>query len=331
MLAARLHQQSCVRTTAERNRPGTRNRLLGIGIVALLLGVTWHRATASPRTGAVIEIWVRGKNQLGDRGAAHERSRGVNLDRLRLVTVDRFDVQYDRKGQYRGIPLRKLLNRFRSETSVDLAILHFVNGMAIPVPFRDSVAMSRLDPFIATALRAGAQAPPAPGRFPDVVKKDSPVDRRPIRFSGNKIVVADGWHPEVSSTAQPGFSPWVHADTLVGVELVAAEAYYAQFDVGGDASVRAGLALFRQSCQFCHGAREVGATFGWDFVDSAPMSGYQDSAANLYHNIAFKPTNAAEIGLMMPRLGFLSEEAAGDIRHWVQALGTTPIPPYQRP
>jgi mono/diheme cytochrome c family protein len=255
----------------------------------------------------------------------------VNLDRLRLVNVERFDVQYDRKGRYRGITLRELLHRFRPEISIDLAILHFVNGMAIPVPFRDSVAMSRLDPFIATAMTADPLPTPALGRFPDIVKKDSPVDRRAIQFSGNKIVVADRWHPDVSSTIQPGFSPWVHADTLAGIELVAADAYYAQFDVGGDASVRAGLALFRQSCQFCHGVRELGATFGWDFVDSALMSGYQDSAANLYHNIAYKPTNAAELGLMMPRLGFLTEEAAGNIRQWVQALGTTPMPPYKRP
>ncbi len=308
---------------------GLRGIGLGLGLVALVLGVPWHRATASPATGAVIEIWVRGKSLPGEQGAPHERSRQVNLDRLRLVTVDRFDVQYDRKGQYRGITLRDLLRRFKPEASVDLAILHFANGMAIPVPFRDSVAMSRLDPFIATALRAGSRATAAPGTFPDIVKKDSPVDRRPIQFSGNKIVVADRWHPEVSSTTEPGFSPWAHADTLVGVELVAAAAYYAQFDVGGDASVRAGLALFRQSCQFCHGAREVGATFGWDFVNSAPMSGYQDSAANLYHNIAYKPTNAAEIGLMMPPLGFLSEEAAANIRRWVQALGTTSMPPYK--
>jgi len=36
-------------------------------------------------------------------------------------------------------------------------------------------------------------------------------------------------------------------------------------------------------------------------------------------------------GLMMPPLGFLSEEAKGNIRQWIQALGTAPRPPYKRP
>ena len=91
------------------------------------------------------------------------------------------------------------------------------------------------------------------------------------------------------------------------------------------------MTLFRQSCQFCHGVHQVGATFGWDFVDSPAIYDYEDSAANLYHNVAYKPRNAGELGLVMPALSFLSESAAGDLRQWIQTVGSTPRPPYQPP
>jgi mono/diheme cytochrome c family protein len=158
-----------------------------------------------------------------------------------------------------------------------------------------------------------------------------PGDRRPIEFWGNKLVVAERFHPEVAPAAQPGFSPWTHADTLVGIELVAARAYYAQFEVGGDATVQRGLALFRQNCQFCHGVRHVGASFGWDFVDSEAFQRQQESAANLYHNVAHKPQNAGELGLMMPALGFLTEADAGAMREWMRAAAAVPVAPYTPP
>ena len=236
-----------------------------------------------------------------------------------LKKVERYDAQYRRVGRYRGIWLRDVLKKFAPDGSLDLAILHFTNGMAIPLPFRDGATMERLDPFLARA-----------STFPAIPKKDTPFDRRPIEFSGNKLVVADRWHPDVAGN-QPDFSPWAHADTLVGIELVATAPYYAQFEAAGEARVGQGLALFRQSCQFCHGVHHIGATFGWDFVDSPVIYNYEDSAANLFHNVAHKPQNAAELGLMMPPLAFLTESAAGDLRQWLQAIGKSSLPPYRRP
>jgi mono/diheme cytochrome c family protein len=203
--------------------------------------------------------------------------------------------------------------------------------MAIPLPFRDAATMKRLDPFIARGWRLQPGAPIILGKFPAIPKEDVPDDRRPIEFSGNKLVVAERFHPEVAPAAQPGFSPWRHADTLLGIELVAATAYYAQFEVGGDATVQRGLTLFRQNCQFCHGVRDVGARFGWDFVDSEAVQNHQLSAANLYHNVAYKPRNAAELGLMMPALGFLTEADAGAMRAWMQAIANVPMTRYLTP
>ena len=291
-----------------------------IGGVALLLALAEPQAAANPKSGVSIEVWTRRDGQSDEQGSPHESSRRVRLDRVRLETVEHYDAQYGRVGQYRGVSLRDVLRDFAPDASLDLAILHFANGMAIPLAFRDGGAMKRLDPFIARA-----------SMFPSIPKKDTPFDRRPIEFAGNKLVVKDRWHPDVAPGTPLGFSPWAHADTLVGIELVATAPYYAQFEAAGEARVGQGLALFRQSCQFCHGVRHVGATFGWDFVDSAVIDRYEDSPANLYHNVAYKPRNAGELGLMMPPLAFLTESAAGEIRQWLQAISKSSPPPYRRP
>ncbi len=286
----------------------------------LVLALQPLHAAAETKPGAAIEIWIRGSDRPDQPRSPHERSSHVNLDRIALARVERYDAQYARVGKYRGIPVKSLLDRFAPDASLDLAILHFANGMAVPLRFRDEVTMRRLSPFIARGPR-----------FPSIPKQDTPLDRRPIEFAGNKLVVADRWHPDVLPETQPAFSPWTHVDTVVGIELVSAAPYDAQFQAGGEAGVERGLTLFRQSCQFCHGVHQIGATFGWDFVDSAPIYDYKDSAANLYHNVAYKPRNAGELGLMMPPLSFLSETAAGDLRQWLQAVGSTPRPSYQRP
>ena len=130
-------------------------------------------------------------------------------------------------------------------------------------------------------------------------------------FSGNKLVVAVLWHPAVAAAAQPAFSPWRHTDTLTGIELVAAQAYYRQFDVGGGDMVQRGQAVFQQSCQFCHGVRKVGAKFGWDFVEPTPIWSYHRPAKNLFLHVAYKPLDAAERGLMMPAMRFMSAGRRG--------------------
>jgi mono/diheme cytochrome c family protein len=117
----------------------------------------------------------------------------------------------------------------------------------------------------------------------------------------------------------------------MSVELVSAARYYAQFDVSAEPLAERGLALFRANCQFCHGARHVGATFGWDFVDAPTVYDVQGSAANLYHHIAYRPRNATELGLLMPALASLTEEDAGCLQRWLQAVATRPMPAYVPP
>jgi mono/diheme cytochrome c family protein len=280
--------------------------------------------------GRFVEVWVRGEGAAHEGVAAHRRSRRVDLDGGSTRQVERYDAQYDRVARYRGVPLRAFLEGFTADETLDLAILHFANGMAIPFAFRDRTAAARLDPFVARAYKPSRKEP-FTSAFPAIRKEGAVPDPRPTQFSGNKLVVSDRWHPEVAPTTEAAFSPWARADTLLTVELVAAGAYYAQFDVGGEPPVRRGFALYRANCQFCHGARRVGASFGWDFVDAPTIYDVQSSAANLYHHIAYRPRNATELGLLMPALASLTEEDAGSLQRWLQAIATRPMPPYVPP
>jgi mono/diheme cytochrome c family protein len=305
--------------------------LISTALLVVLDGAVSSAGTAGGDVpGRFVDVWVRGERSEQDNVASRTRSRRFDLDQGAMKQVERYDAQYDRVAHYRGVPLRALLERFASDESLDLAILHFANGMAIPFAFRDHTAALRLDPFVARGYK-----PSRNGRFTSVfpaIRREGDVpDPRPTQFSGNKVVVSDRWHPALARTTEATFSPWARADTLVGVELVADGRYYAQFDVGSDPPIRRGFELYRASCQFCHGARHVGASFGWDFVDSPNVYDVQASAADLYHHIAYRPRNATELGLLMPALASLTEEDASYLRRWLQAISTRPMPAYVPP
>ena len=173
-------------------------RLAAFGAVALttLLG---SGAASAPTAAGTVEIWVRGETGTGQPGTTkHERSRKTVLAAMRLAEVQRYDAQYDDVRRYRSVPLREVLRRYAPPPLSDLAILHFANGMAIPLPFRDEAVMTRLDPFVATGVAPGnAPAAVPTGEFPAIPRKDAASDPRPLRFSGNKVVVAERWHPDV--------------------------------------------------------------------------------------------------------------------------------------
>ena len=288
-------------------------------------------ASAVVPAASAIEIWVRGNGPTTGDQSPRGRSQSLSLDALPLVDVERFDAQYDGKRAFRGIALASVIERFAPDLSLDLAILHFANGMAVPVPFRDAAVMRRLDPFIARGMETHRKGAVKTDFFTDIKKKGTMADARPIVFHGNKLVVAERWHPAVAPTAQPGFSPWAHADSLTGIELVAAAPYYRQFAAGTVPPREQGLAIFQQACQFCHGVRKVGAKFGWDFVDPTPLYSYRKPSRSLFYHVAYKPLDAAERGLMMPALKFMTEQDAAILWGWMRAVATEPMPPYAAP
>jgi hypothetical protein len=290
-------------------------------------------ASAPPPAAApsLVETWVRASGPVTGDQPPRQAVATLNLDALPLVEVERVDIQYEGLRAFRGIAVKTVIDRLAPDASLDLAILHFANGMAIPLPFRDAAVMKRLDPFIARAMETYRKGPIKTDFFLDVPKKGAMADARPIVFHGNKVVVSERWHPAVAPGAQPAFSPWAHADTLVAIELAASGPYYRQFDVGGGLPVQRGLAVFEETCQFCHGARKVGAKFGWDFVDPTPIYTYQKASRNLFYHVAYKPLDAAQKGLMMPALKFMTETDAAALWQWMKAVATNPMPPYAAP
>jgi mono/diheme cytochrome c family protein len=287
---------------------------------------------AAPKTKAAVapstvEIWVRASGPIQGDKAPRGRTQQLDLDKLPLVEGKRFDAQYGGQRAVRGIALASVIGSFAPEPALDLAILHFANGMAVPVPFRDVAAMKRLDPFIARGMETHAGGPIQVGFFPDIRRKASTEDPRPIVFSGNKVVVPVLWHPSIAPEAQPSFSPWRHADSLTDIELVASKPYYRQFEAGGGLGQN-GLLVFQQSCQFCHGVRKVGAKFGWDFVEPAPIWSLHRPSKNLFLHVAYKPLDATERGLLMPAMKFMSQDDAERLWHWLKAVATNPTPAY---
>jgi mono/diheme cytochrome c family protein len=253
--------------------------------------------------------------------------RKVDLDALALTVVERVDAQYGSPRTFIGVPLEALIDRIPAPAHADLALLHFGNGVVVPLPFRDRAVMNRLQPWVARGMHLIDKGMTV-GEFEPITNKlhgyfDVPV----IKFAGNKLVVAERWHPDVPARAERDLSPWMHVDSLVAIELVNAAAYNAMFDV--QPKRRAGLALFRQSCQFCHGVRQVGAKFGPDFVDPLPVHKWRKPAKQLYWHMTYRRRDAVERGEMMPALKYMTEQDASEVWSWLRAAADRPLQPYR--
>jgi mono/diheme cytochrome c family protein len=249
----------------------------------------------------------------------------LDLDRLPLVEAERADLQYDGATlRYRQILVEELIRRYEPPAAVDVALLHFDNGMIVPLRFRDRALLERLRPAIARAVRVDGRWT---SDFPEVRRNVIGfAEARPLRFFGNKLVVSEPWHPDLVAGTESSFTPFRHTDSLAGIELVAGDAYRAQFDVAPEA--HAGLAVYQHVCAFCHGTRSVGAQFGWDFVEPIPVSDYRKKDLSMYYHLRYRATNAPSRGLMMPSLPFVSEKDAADVLAWLRAVAARPLNAY---
>ncbi|HXX31850.1 MAG TPA: cytochrome c [Myxococcaceae bacterium] len=282
----------------------------------LLLGVP------APARAEAVELWVRASGPSASSAPPRTGVTSVELTGAAVQEVERFDAQYGRRLRFRGVPLRWLLEQVTVPLAVDTALLHFQNGMLVPVPFRDAAAMERLSPFVAVAVW-GADAAGEEGwrsELPDLPKKgEESADWRPIRFRGNKLVVQTLWHPGIPRPVLAVFSPWQHVDRLVGVELVRADAYQRQFQPPGPPAVAQGARIYAERCQFCHGVNRVGATFGWDFAVPIPLHTHRDPKS-LFLHAKYREANAAERGLMMPAFSDLGMPQAEQLWAWMEAI-----------
>lgn len=288
------------------------------------------RAAADPPAAArsLIDLWERAPGNYGSGADPAPRDlRRVDPGALPQSEARQQDVQYGAVVHVRGVPLRALLAQHPAAATATTALLRFRNGMVVPLPLRDERWQARLNPFLALAAEPAEGGGLRAGAFPPVSYRGADsdyADVRPIRFAGNKLVVSDRAHPAVPERHAAQFSPWGYVDSLAGVEFVDGAAYDRQFEPS--AAAAPGAALFRESCQFCHGVRKVGARFGWDFVEPIPIYTYRHSGAKLYYHIRYRAT---ERGQQMPALRHIAEDEAGKLLPWLRAVATEPMPPYR--
>lgn len=283
-------------------------------------------AQAAPPS--TVLVWVRGAGTFGTEGAepAKINPQTINLSALAKPQGSRNDIQYGGQGAfYRGVALREIISQYKVPNGTDLLLMHFRNGMIVPLPFRDEKTMSRLDPIVAVEMSKVAPGPYS-AEFPPLSKHvEGYADIRQVTFLGNKLVVNERYHPDVPSPAQEQFTPWAMVDSLVGIEFAEDAAYYRQFVPTADA--RKGADLYRQSCQFCHGVHHVGARFGWDYAQPLELHTYRSDASKLYYHIRYKVEYRATFQ-QMPALKHITEEDAGVLWNWMRAVSTAPITRY---
>jgi hypothetical protein len=286
-----------------------------------LFASTVRAAPVSP-----VEIWTRAPGRYADAPTpTRTRVVTVDLDHLALQEGVLADAQYGgARNVYRFVLVEDLLRGYQPPADVDVALLHFGNGMLVPLRFRDRALMERLRPAVARAVRMGDRWT---NDLPDVRRDEIGfADARPTHFQGNKLVVAEPWHPDLLPSTEKIFSPFRFTDTLVGIELVRGDAFRAQFDIAPDA--HAGLEVYQHVCSFCHGARGVGAQFGWDFVTPIPITDYRKKDVSLYYHVRYRATDAPSRGIMMPALPFLKEKDAANVFVWLRELAARPLNPY---
>lgn len=276
-----------------------------------------------------VAIWVRAPADYAagqDPGPVDHRV--IGLSQVNLRDEARYDLQYGRKERYLGLELLTLIQQHPQTKAHNLALLHFENGMLIPLPYRDAGAMARLDAFVAVRRwsdedqRFHAELPGVEHGGPTF------LDRRPTEFRGLKVVVDRPWHPFLRDSASSTFSPWLHADTLEGIELVDEKAWNRQFEVDGDGRVKRGQERFKESCLWCHSARGIGGHYGWDMMEPVPVTTFHANVTSLYYHVRFRAEAAREQGQLMPGLKHMGEPEVGDIWHWLKAMAAGVQPAY---
>lgn len=249
----------------------------------------------------------------------------VGWSSLKLEDRTSVDVQLGGERTFRGVSLKTILTVAAQRTAAeDTALLHFKNGMLVPVPL-DEAMLARLDLFVARAIKDGTGK--FQERFDNVVHERSPwMEQRAITFGTNKLVAKDPFHPALGATTTK-FTPWAHVDTLTGVELVNGAAWGRTLRVSEDPRVLQGVGVFEQRCQFCHGVRGTGSSFGWDFVKPIPVHTWRDAESLLYH-VKFRKLTGAEQGLLMPPQPDTTIDEVRALWEWMKAVSAAELRPY---
>lgn len=244
----------------------------------------------------------------------------IDLRNSALVTVEKHDLQLDEVRRFRGVSLDWLLQRLPIPAGADTALLCFRNSMRIPVPL-DPGALAAIDAFVATEI-AGPDG--WEQTFPEIRRHRRWIaDPRPITFERNKVVVSKPGLPRLPAGTAEVFSPWMHADTLVAIELVSGEKHEARFPRGITPETRRGREVFLSRCQYCHGVDGAGAAFGWDFTKPIALYRWR-SPSSLWAHVRFQNVDAIEKGSLMPPQADVETGDIDDLWAWMRLVGGEP-------
>jgi len=298
---------------------------LALGGTAVASGGSGGGSGAVSTIGKFVELWTR---RPGDYASGttwpKDHLKKFDLDAAPAVNREMFDYQYGKKYFYKGVPLREVIGSYQAGPNLDTALLHFSNNMIVPMSF-DQEILGRVDALVVREVKIDNKWEK---KLPSRSKPD-PVysDPRPIRFEGNKIVVEKPWHPLADKQGESGFSPWRFTSALTGIEFVNRAAYEKQLLVDDSTSVVAGYREFLGRCTFCHSARQIGARFGWDFVE--PLPTYKQKAPeHLLSHVKYPKWDALERGLMMPAQKDVSSGEIYLLWKWMEAVATKPAKRY---
>ncbi len=245
--------------------------------------------------------------------------RKLILDNKKQQRVKMNDVQYEAMVDVTGYRFTDLaaMNDFAKHG--DTALLHFGNGMVIPHSLSDTAYNTQLDLFVACGYFDGGRAAPFPRADRSVPEYRDP---KPVTFRQNKIVVKTKMHPLHQYPDRSGFTPWRHADSLVAIEIVTMVPYFAQF-APSDQSLGDGLGVYMSRCQYCHGLRKIGASFGWNFTGPWPLHVRRD-VDSLLAQVKNDNPRAFETGSVMPHQKDISLTEVQSLWKFVRHMSERP-------
>jgi len=273
--------------------------------------------------GSKVEVWTR---KPGIYASVPNPDKGdlTTADLTSVASKPRLimDAQYEKKIKIKGTTLAALLAKRSRPAGADMILLHFKNGMIIPI----SGSAAEKCVTIAHSIESDGKWTSS---FPAVTRPDkSEREIKSILFTGNKAIYTCAKYLAPPSRTAPKISPWLHTDSLVGIEFAVMDAYYAQFDAGKTMAPMHGKDVFLARCQFCHGIRQVGARSGWDFVE--PLPAYERRPAPVLENhVKYPKAYAAEMGLRMPHQRDVTEAEIKDLWSWLEAVVKNKTKPYK--
>jgi len=281
-------------------------------------------APAPKKSGDHWLLWSRHAGNHADYAQVpKDHPKDVFVSDFKLQRRKKIDEQYHQTETFLGLPLVTLIKSYKPKFQDNAVILHFANGMAVPLPLEDEV-LTKLDAFV--ALKICPAKGPCTSAFPPVSRDDVYAltsDPLAIHFKWNKILASSPWQPDVPKARAQIFSPLRHVDTLTGLEFVHWDKYKAQFQLGEPE----GEKIFFERCQFCHGVRHVGASFGWDVVAPLPLH-EKRTPDTLLNHVKYPKLQAREMGISMPTQGDVSADEMRAVWAWMKLAVTKKLKPY---